>query len=40
MRQQFAIEVRECIREGITSFVDAGGGDGVHVNVVSNKELV
>ena len=32
--------MRECIREGITPFVDAGWGNSVHVNVVCDKELV
>lgn len=38
--QQLAVEVRESIRERIAPFVNAGGGDRVHVNVVSDKELV
>jgi hypothetical protein len=32
--------MRECIREGVAPFVNAGWGNRVHVNVVGDKELV
>jgi len=40
MRQELAVEVRESVGKGVATFVNTGGGNRVHVNVVCDEELV